>query len=55
MEQLNWNEVQLLRGLIFKELDQEIGQLTKQDLTSALEKLDARRIELQIEMEKDRL
>lgn len=36
---LNWNEIQILRGLLFKELDNNPGIHSKQILNSALEKL----------------
>lgn len=49
MSDFSWNEVNLLRGLIYKELDQQPGDLTKAELISALEKLDEIRLELQKE------
>ncbi|EMW6278944.1 hypothetical protein [Enterococcus faecalis] len=51
MRELNWNEVQTLRGLLFKELDRTLDKYTKADLLSCLEKIDERRIELQIQMQ----
>lgn len=49
MNELTWNEVNLLRGLIFKALDESPGEFTKKELISSLEKLDVLRMELQKE------
>ncbi len=49
-EKFSWNEVNLLRGLIFKALEKDPDDYTRADLINSLNKLDSRRIELQKEM-----
>lgn len=51
VEKFTWNEVQVLRGLIFEKLEKNIDEYTKDILFSSLEKIDQRRIELQKNME----